>query len=80
MGGGIIDPKTNKKLPNIGMGYNVYGDVNRKRVIAPLGGVTGKKGEKAVGPNDATSIEILSHYMPFMMGVNQAMQLLPYEE
>lgn len=80
MGGGIIDPKTNKKLPNIGMGYNVYGDVNRKRVIAPLDGMTGRRGARIINANDACSIEILSHYMPFMMGVNQTMQLLPYDE
>ena len=76
---GIIDPKTNKKLPNIGMGYNVYGDVNRRRVIGKLDGMTGRKGANIISANDRCSIEILSHYMPFMMGVNQTMQLLPYD-
>jgi len=79
MGNGIIDPKTNKKLPNVGLGYNVYGDVNRRRVIAPLGGMTGKAGVPILSANDRMSIEMLSHYMPFMMGVNQTVQLVPYD-
>jgi hypothetical protein len=79
MGNGIVDPKTGKSLPNVGLGYNIYGDVNRKRVIAPLDGMTGRKGARVVSSKDRTSIEMLSHYMPFMMGVNQTMQLLPFE-
>lgn len=79
MGNGIIDPKTNKKLPNVGMGYNIYGDVNRKRVIAPLDGMTGRAGANIISANDRCSIEMLTHYMPFMMGVNQTMQLVPYD-
>ena len=79
MGNGVVDPKTNKTLPNVGMGYNVYNDVNRRRVIAPLGGMTGKAGVPVVSANDRMSIEFLSHYMPFMMGVNQTVQLLPYD-
>ena len=80
MGNGIIDPKTSKKLPNIGLGYNVYGDVNRRRVIGALDGMTGRKGANIISANDRCSIEILSHYMPFMMGVNQTMQLLNYAD
>jgi len=79
MGNGIVDPKTGKKLPNVGLGYNVYGDVNRKRVIAPLDGMTGRRGGNIISGNDRCSIEMLTDYMPFMMGVNQTMQLLPYD-
>lgn len=79
MGNGIVDPKTNKVLPNVGMGYNIYGDVNRRRVIAPIGGPTGKAGVPIVNENDRLIITMLSHYMPFMMGVNQTVQLLPYD-
>jgi len=81
MGNTVVDPKTSKQLPNIGIGYNVYGDVNRKRVIKPYHGMTGHKGANMIQTTkDRASIEMLSHYMPFMMGVNQTMQLVPYDE
>jgi hypothetical protein len=79
MGNMVVDPVTNRKLPNVGMGYNVYGDVNRKRVIAPLDGMTGRRGGRPVTANDRCSIEMLTHYMPFMMAVNQTMQIVPYD-
>lgn len=79
MGSMVVDAVSGKKLPNVGLGYNVYGDVNRKRVIAPLDGMTGRKGARIVSSNDRCSIEMLTHYMPFMMGVNQTMQIVPFD-
>ena len=78
MGNSVTDPKSGKRFPNIGLGYNVYGDVNRRRVIKPLNGMTGMNSIPTVNANDRLSIEMLSHYMPFMMGVNQTVQLLNY--
>ena len=75
----VIDPETGAKLPNVGLGYNVHGDVNRKRVIGRIDGMTGRRGANIVSANDRCSIEMLSHYMPFMMGVNQTMQIVPYD-
>lgn len=79
MGAGVVDPKTAKRLPNIGLGYNVHGDVNRKRVIAPLDGMSGRNGARIVSANDRSTIEMLTHYMPFMMGVEQTMQVVSYD-
>ena len=67
------------EINNISIGYNVHNDVNRKRVIEILPGVTGKAGLKAVHAYDSIDIEMTSHYMPFIMKTNQTMQILPYD-
>lgn len=67
------------EINNISIGYNVHNDVNRKRVIEILPGVTGKAGLKATHAYDSIDIEMMTHYMPFIMKTNQTMQVLPYD-
>jgi hypothetical protein len=67
------------EINNVSIGYNVHNDVNRKRVIDVLSGPAGKAGMKAVHEYDGIDIVMLTHYMAFIMKVNQTMQVLPYD-
>ena len=66
------------ELNNISIGYNVHGEVNRKRAIDIVGGNDGTK-HPASHQYDSTDIYMLTDFMPFIMNVNQTMQVLPYD-
>jgi len=75
----IKDPRSGSMYDNIGVGYMNHNGVNRKRVIGMLNGTTGYTGAPIINEYDGMEIMALSHYMPFIMGANQMMQVLPYE-
>ena len=81
---GMIIPLGNKskvdglgEIDNLAIGYNVHGDVNRKRVIKVLSGPAGKD-FPAVHEYDGIDIIMLTDFMAFIMKANQCMQVLPY--
>jgi hypothetical protein len=82
---GFVIPLGNKtkvdgvgELNNISIGYNKYGGVDRKRVVKMLKGPVGMEGD-IQQEYDNIKLLYLTHMMPFIMKVNQTMQVLPYD-
>lgn len=78
MGDQVKDKKSNKYMPNIGIGSAAHYGVNRKRVFKVLNGITGfENGAPSIDEWDAVSGHTMSERMFFGMELNKWLRTVP---